>query len=63
MWIENMRYSLPCDSICGKLLLIILVSACQCSPSTTSSMDKMKDVMASLIRQAKHQTDKFENLE
>ena len=54
-----MRYPLPCDTICAKLLLIILVSACQCSPST----DKMKDAVASSIRQAKHQTDKFENLE
>ena len=63
MWIENMRYPLPCDTICAKLLLIILVSACQCSPSTSFSMDKMKDAVASSIRQAKHQTDKFENLE
>jgi hypothetical protein len=63
MWIENMRYPLPCDSICAKLFFIILVSACQCSSSTSSSMDKMKDAEASSVRQAKHQTDKFENLE
>ena len=58
-----MRYLLSYDNICAKFLLIILVFARQCSPSTGYSMDKMKDAVGSSIRQAKHQVKQYENLE
>ena len=43
--------------------LILLVFARQCNPSTTYSMERMRDAIGGSIRQAKHQLLKLQNIE